>query len=425
MELDGLDLDLSPAVRAELPRLVSLRRDFHRHPEILWEVHRTQTRVLEELADAGIEGRAVAGTGVVAELSGASEGPTLLLRADMDALPIQEQCTHDYGSTVPNHMHACGHDGHLAMLLVLARLLKRRGLPRGRVRLVFQPAEEGGDGARTLIREGILVGAEAALAFHVWSPWPLGQVVALDGPTCASFEAFRIHLVGRGTHSSAPDSGADPVAAAAHLITAAQTLMTRRISPLEPAVLSFTAAQVGTTTNVIPDTGELLGTFRAFDPGVHETIRRALMDLCAGLAPAFGVQATYEELQVHPPVVNHPDVARRVRAAATGVVGADRVLHPRPLMIGEDFGHFLEGVPGTLALLGCGNRDAGIVHPHHHPSFDLDERVLPIGVEIGLRFVDGFLAAGGESGETQDRRTCGGHVRGDPQGAAQPRGSAR
>jgi amidohydrolase len=395
MDLDGLDINLCEDVRAEASRLVELRRDFHRNPEVQWEERRTQARVLEELADAGIEGRAVADTGVVAEIIGADAGPTLLLRADMDALPIQEQCDHDYASTIPDRMHACGHDGHMAMLLVVARLLKRWGLARGRVRLVFQPAEEGGDGARTMIRAGILDGVEAALSFHVWSPWPLGRVVALDGATCASFEAFRIHLTGRGTHSSAPDTGTDLIAAAAHLITAAQTLVTRRISPLDPTVLSFTAVQAGTTTNVIPATGELLGTYRAFDATAHETIRQGLTDLCAGLVPAFGVTATYEALQVHPPVVNHPDVARQVRAAAADVVGADRVDTPRPLMIGEDFGHFLADIPGTLALLGCGNADAGIIHPHHHPCFDLDERVLPIGVEIALRFVDAHLATGG------------------------------
>lgn len=397
MDLDGLDLDLCEDVRAEARRLVTLRRDFHRNPEIQWEERRTQARVLEELADAGIEGRAFAGTGVVAEIAGADEGPTLLLRADMDALPIQEERDHDYCSTIPGRMHACGHDGHMAMLLVVARLLTRWGLARGRVRLVFQPAEEGGDGARAMISAGILDGVDAALAFHVWSPWPLGRVVALDGATCASFEAFRIRLAGQGTHSSAPDTGTDLVAAAAQLITAAQTLMTRRVSPLDPAVLSFTAVQAGTTTNVIPAAGELLGTFRAFDDGVHETIRRSLTELCAGLVPAFGVEATYEGLQVHPPVVNHPEVTRQVRAAAADVVGADRIDTPRPLMIGEDFGHFLAGVPGTLALLGCGNADAGIVHPHHHPGFDIDERVLPIGVEIALRFVDAHLATGGKA----------------------------
>ena len=396
MDLDGLDLNLCDDVRFEVGRLVALRREFHRYPEIQWEEKRTQQRVIEELADAGLEGRAMAGTGVVAEIAGPDAGPTLLLRADMDALPIQEQHDHDYCSTIPNRMHACGHDGHMAMLLVVARLLKRWGLARGKVRLVFQPAEEGGDGARAMIREGILDGVDAALAFHVWSPWPLGRVVALDGPTCASFEAFRIRLTGRGTHSSAPDTGTDLVAAAAQLVSAAQTLVSRRISPLEPAVLSFTSIQAGTTTNVIPETGEVLGTFRAFDEGTHDTIRQGITDLCAGLVPAFGVEAVYEGLQVHPPVVNHPDVARQARAAATDVVGADRIDSPRPLMIGEDFGHFLAGVPGTLALLGCGNVEAGIIHPHHHPGFDIDERVLPIGVEIALRFVDAHLATGGD-----------------------------
>ncbi|MDJ0765659.1 MAG: M20 family metallopeptidase [Myxococcota bacterium] len=387
------DVRISDDVRIATEDLISLRREFHQHPELGLEEHRTQQRVLAWLAACGIEANPIAGTGVVSTISGMKTGRVILLRADMDALPIEEAGDCPFKSERTGVMHACGHDAHMAMLLVLARILKEGGIKAGTVKLMFQPAEEGGGGALKMIKAGILKDpdVDASLTFHVWTPFPVGQVCALDGPMAASVDGFRITVKGKGTHAATPEDGVDPVAIAAQIITSAQVLVTRRIRPSQPVVLTFTAVESGQAFNVIPGEARILGTFRTFDEAVRRTVRNGLKTLASGIARSFGGEATYESLVDHIPVINAPSIAALARQVSADVVGQERLILPPPLMVGEDIGEIQHRVPGALVALGAGNPSIGAEFPHHHPQFAIDEQVLPIGVEIGLRFVQRYL----------------------------------
>jgi amidohydrolase len=394
MDLDGLSLDLSPDVLAAVDELVELRRDLHAHPELSNQEQRTQRVVRERLDESGIANRPLGGTGVVGLIEGTEPGPVLLLRADMDALPIAEETGLPCCSENDGVMHACGHDAHVAMLLTAARLLARRGLERGTVKLMFQPAEEGGGGAARMIEEGVLddPAVGSSLAFHVWTMLPIGEVAVTDGPTMASVDGFTLTVHGAGTHAAVPEDGVDPVLITAQIVTAAQSLITRRKSALEPAVLSFTAIRGGAAFNVIPERVEIKGTIRTFAAAVQEQTRAELAELASGIAGSMGGRTELEFFESLAPTVNDPDVAAAIRRTARTVVGDERVGAPPPLMVGEDIGLVQARVPGALALLGCGNPEIGASFPHHHPRFAIDERVLPVGVEIALRYVERELA---------------------------------
>ncbi len=392
--MDSLQLQISPDVAANLDDLVEIRRDLHAHPELANQEERTGRVVRKFLEGCGIEARSLGGTGVVGLIEGVDPGPVLLLRADMDALPITEQGDLPYRSLNDGVMHACGHDAHVAMLLVTARLLARRGLKRGTVKLMFQPAEEGGGGAARMIEAGVLrdPAVDASLAFHVWSMLPIGEVAVSDGPAMASVDGFTLTVRGAGTHAAAPESGIDPVLIAAQIVTAAQSLITRRKSALDPAVLSFTAIRGGEAFNVIPEQVDLKGTIRAFSVAVRDRVRDELGELVRGIAGAMGGAAELTFFEELIPTVNDPVVAAAVRRVANEVVGDARVSSPPALMVGEDIGLVQDRVPGAIALLGCGNPAINATFPHHHPRFAIDERVLPIGVEIALRHTARFLS---------------------------------
>ena len=378
---------ISPEVERLWPALVSLRRDLHQHPELSGEERRTQAVVLGALSEAGVPARPIGRTGVLGRIAGRAPGPTLLLRADMDALPIEEDTGLSFQSLVPGAMHACGHDAHVAMLLGAAQVLQAAPPARGDVLLCFQPAEERGAGAAELLQAGLLSEpVDRALAFHVWSPLPLGQVGIRPGPAMASVDSFRLVVHGRGTHAATPEDGVDPIAAAAQIITAAQTLVARRIAPYQAAVLSFTRMQGGTTYNVLPEQVELLGTIRSFDRPVRDLLVGELESLAAGIARGLGARTTFEIVEHLPCLVNDPAVARAFAEVAAAVVGPEAVFAPPPIMGGEDFGLVLERVPGAMIWLGCGNPAQGAAFSHHHPRFTIDERVLLLGVELAACF---------------------------------------
>jgi amidohydrolase len=383
---------LSDDVKAVANELTMLRRLVHRHPELAHQEERTQRIVIDRLTEAGIGARPFAGTGVEGLIRGRESGKVLLLRADMDALPITEENDVSYKSENEGVMHACGHDAHVAMLVTAARLIAKRGLKKGAVKLMFQPAEEGEGGAVKMLEAGILEDpkVDAALAFHVWTPSQVGDITALGGPVAASVDGFKITVHGKGTHAAMPESGIDPVVIASHIVTAAQTLITRRISPIDPALLSFTSIHGGSAFNIIPEKVEMLGTFRTFDVGVRERLSAELQELVSSIARSFGGRATYESLGYNGPTINDSQFASLVRKAAGGIVGEERVMEGAPLMVSEDFGEVLAKVPGALVLLGCGNKEIGADFPHHHPRFSIDERVLPIGVELFLECIKQF-----------------------------------
>ncbi len=387
-----LNIDISGDVASLIHEVTEIRRAIHRHPELGFQETRTQQLVLETLAACGIEASPMAGTGVAGLIRGRRPGKVLLLRADMDALPVAEAAEVPWRSRVQGKMHACGHDAHTAMLLGAAKILAARGLDAGSVRLMFQPAEEGAGGALRMVEEGILGDppVDGAVGFHVWTGFPAGMVMIRPGPVAASVDGFKLTVLGRGTHGATPEDGVDPVSIAAQIITSAQALVTRRIGARHRAVLSFTALNGGNVFNIIPETVEILGTFRTFDPKVRGRLRRDLEALARSIAASYGGDIRYETTTDNAPVVNDPKITELVRAAARDLVGSDRIITPEPLMVGEDFCEVSERVPSAFAWLGAGFPDTDN-YPHHHPRFTIDEQVLPVGVELAVRTAEAFL----------------------------------
>lgn len=372
---------------AEIQTLIRTRRDLHRHPELAFREHRTSGIVAERLRAAGYAVRTgVAETGVVGEMRGGTgQGPTLLLRADMDALPIREECTHDWVSSVPGAMHACGHDAHVAIGLAVAeRLARSRDEWAGGIRYVFQPAEEIGEGAARMIEEGVLDGVDAALGLHVWLGLPSGVVGVVPGPLMASTTEWELGVRGRGGHGAIPDQALDAVLVASHIVVALQAIVSHTVSPLHAAVVSVGAVQAGGAPNVIADAATLRGTARAFDPALTADLPRRIEQVTAGICAAFGVTYEIRFAPTVAPTVNDPALAEAVRRAAVETVGSERVRTDDGVrtMAAEDFGAFLQRVPGCFFFVGARNEESGAIHPHHSPRFDLCERALPVAVEV-------------------------------------------
>jgi len=363
---------------------VAVRRDLHRHPELSMREHRTAKVVEGRLRSFGLRPRRLAGTGVLADVAGAAPGPTLLLRADMDALPLQETAGRPHGSLHPGVMHACGHDGHTACLLGAAERLAARPPERGRVRLCFQPGEEGADGARAMVRAGALKKPEpdAAAGLHLWVNLPVGKVAVLDGPCMAAVDRFVIRVRGTGGHAAYPHDARDPVVVAAHVVTALQTLVSRRTDPRDSVVVTVGRVAAGTAFNIIPAEAVLEGTVRTYSERTRRRIARELRTLAVSTARALGARADVEHEFQLPPTVNDPGLAGLFREAAEEVVGRRNVVRAEPSMGGEDVGVLFGRRPGAFAFVGCRNARKGIVHEHHHPSFDLDEAALPVGRDL-------------------------------------------
>jgi amidohydrolase len=373
--------DLGREIDALAGQLVQWRRDFHRHPEVAFEERRTSGVVRAFLEDCGIEVRACAGTGLRGVLTGAGQGPTVALRADMDALPVTEENDSEYRSQEAGVMHACGHDGHMAILMGTAKLLcRRRATLPGHVVFLFQPAEEDPPGgARRMIEEGALDGVDRIFGLHLWQPLATGVVGLRSGAMMAQADKFKVVVSGRGGHASQPHLTVDPVLAASHVIVAAQSIASRFVDPLAPFVLSFTTVHGGRAHNIIPDSVTLTGTVRAFDLDVQRAVKERLRQVCEQTCQALGAVARFEYEDGYPPVVNDDSVVDLVRRVARRELGEASVTTIEPVMGGEDFAYFLQRVPGAFAMLGAGD---GMAHPHHSARFDIDERVLPLGVRL-------------------------------------------
>lgn len=363
--------------------MVAMRRDFHRHPELGFDEIRTADIVARTLDGLGLEvQRGVGQTGVVGLLEGARPGPTVLLRFDMDALPITEVNETDYVSRNPGVMHACGHDGHMTMGLTIARIMARyQSQIAGTLKFVFQPAEEGLGGAFAMIGDGVLENPrpDVALAMHLWNDIPLGQITVAVGPCMASSSVFTLTIQGRGGHGAAPHQSADPLLAAAQIVVALQSIVSRNVDPLESVVVSIGAISAGSTYNVIPDVALLKGTVRSYESDLHRMIYRRILEMAQNMATAFQCKAVMETIAIVPAVVNAVDPAAVVASAAAKVVGESNVLHER-YMASEDMGHMLEEVPGCYFFVGSRNEAAGYRFAHHHPHFDFDERAMINGV---------------------------------------------
>jgi amidohydrolase len=359
----------------------ALRRDFHRHPELGFQEVRTAGIVSRELNELGLEvSTAIGQTGVVALLEGEQPGPVVLVRVDMDALPIQEETGAGYASTHPGIMHACGHDGHTAVGLTVARLLNdHRSSLKGTVKLVFQPAEEGLGGAEAMIADGVLENPrpDATLSLHIWNEKPLGWIGAAPGPVMAAADIFKVHLKGRGGHGAQPHLAVDPLVASAQIISSLQSILSRNKPPLEAAVISVTMLRAGDAFNVIPDTAELKGTIRSFKPEIRLQMIERFQQVVEGVAQAYGCQAEIEVQSITPPVTNDPALTALVQQAAAECLDQSSVDNSFKTMGSEDMAFMMQDIPGCYFFVGSANQEKGLNAAHHHPRFDIDEESLP------------------------------------------------
>ena len=382
---------------AEVREMVETRRDLHAHPETAFEEVRTAGIVAERLKQLGLDVRTGVGrTGVLATVKGARPGKTVLLRADMDALPIHEENDVPYRSQTDGKMHACGHDCHTSILLGISRRLveERDSLP-GQVKLCFQPAEEQGGGALEMIDDGALEGPrpDAAFGLHVWQDLDLGKIGITTGPFMAAVDEFEVTLRGRGAHAAMPEMGLDPIVAAAHVVTALQTIASRGIDPFKAVVISITQLKAGTAFNIIPETAWLNGTVRVFDDGVWNELPARFEKIVRGVAEGLGCTADIRYTRHNRATINDAAMAELAREAAIEVVGRENVVDDVITMGGEDFSWFLNRVPGCFIAVGSRNTSRGLTYGHHHPRFDVDEASLAIGAEILLRITHRFLGA--------------------------------
>ncbi len=365
---------------------IQQRRDFHRHPELGFHESRTSGIVAKVLTDLGLEVTTGIGTtGVVGLLQGQAESPVLLLRFDMDALPIQEENSIDYVSEEPGKMHACGHDSHMAVGLTVAKMLAAHqdSIP-GTIKFVFQPAEEGDGGAERMVAEGVLENPrpDYALAMHVWNEKPVGWFGLAEGPVMAGSEISKITITGKGGHGAAPHHTADPIAASAQIITALQTIISRNVNPLKSAVLSVCMVEAGTAFNIIPQRAVLSGTIRTFDPAVRELVNARFAEIVKSIAAAMGCQAEIAITEVTFPVVNDPAVAQAVADVVSEILPGATVDTQYQTMGSEDFSFMMQDIPGCFMFVGSANAEKGLNFGHHHPRFNIDEACMPPAAAI-------------------------------------------
>ena len=378
--------------------LSEIRRDFHMHPEPSFEEHRTTARIKAILAGLDVEVRATPAlaTGAVGVIRGRENGKVLALRADIDALRMEEQNDVAYRSRNAGIMHACGHDGHATILLGVARRLKETGLAariRGELRLLFQPAEETVSGAKAMIAAGAMDDppVDRVLAAHLWPDLPVGQIGFYRDVSHAASDSFFIDVQGRGVHGASPEKGRDPIVAGAALVQAAQTIVSRNLDPIDVGVISFGEFHAGSAPNVIPPVARICGTIRSFKPEVRDTLIRRLQELSRGMGEALGVTMAFTLKEGVPACRNDPKVSEAFFASAARVVGEGNLRWLEPKCGGEDFAFMARQAPGAIIRLGCRGASQSFIHPLHSPLFDMDEAVLPLGVEVFCRAVEDYL----------------------------------
>ena len=393
-----LSSSLRPDIQALQSELVSWRRSLHQRPELGFQEQITAQFIGDRLQAWGVDHRAeIATTGLVAVIEGTGTGaghPVLAIRADMDGLPVQELNEVPYRSLHEGKMHACGHDGHVAIALGTAKYLsEHRDRFAGTVKIIFQPAEEGPGGAQPMIDAGVLTrpDVDAVVGLHLWNNLPLGTLGVRSGPMMAATEFFECTLQGRGGHGAIPQQTVDAVVVGAQVVNALQTIVARNIDPLKSAVVTVGEFQAGTAVNVIADSAYLSGTVRYFDPEYEALLPRRIDQVIAGVCAAHGASYKLDYQKLYPPVVNDPAIADLVRSVALSVVETPAGVVPEcQTMGGEDVSFFLQAVPGCYFFLGSANAAKGLDYPHHHPRFDFDETVLGIGVETFVRVVEKF-----------------------------------
>jgi amidohydrolase len=382
--------DLKKDIKELTAQLIEWRRDFHRHPEIAYREHRTSSVIRKFLESLGIPVKACAETGLRAVLEGKPGGATVALRADIDALPLKEEGDREYISENPEATHACGHDGHMAILMGAAQLLsQRREQLKGKVVFLLQPSEERiPGGAKKMIEEGALEGVDAIFGLHLWQPLPTGTVGIVKGAMMAQPDAFSITVKGKGGHGSMPHMTVDPILVASHLVVNTQSIVSRSVDPLKPVVVSFGTVNGGTIYNIIPGEVSLTGTVRTFDLSLQSLAQRRLKEITEETCKVFGATAEFQYERGYPPLVNHEAMVDLALDVVKKTLGEERIKDIDPVMGGEDFAYFLEKVPGAFLFFGVGD---GMEFPHHHPAFDLDEKALPQAVLLMTSLALEFL----------------------------------
>ncbi len=390
------------SILADAAQISALRRDIHAHPELCFQEDRTSDLIAKQLTEWGVPiHRGMGKTGIVAIFKNGTSDRAVGLRADMDALPITEFNTFEHKSTTPGKMHACGHDGHTAMLLAAAKHLSKHRNFDGTVYLIFQPAEEGGGGAREMINDGLFekFPMQAIFGAHNWPGLAVGQFSLKNGPAFASSNEFRIVVRGKGAHAAMPHNGIDPVPVACQMVSAFQTIISRNKRPIDAGVISVTMIHAGEATNVVPDSCEIRGTVRTFTLEVLAMIEQRMQAMAEHTCKAFGAECEFEFKRNYPPTINHPAETEFARKVMTDMVGADNVIEFEPTMGSEDFSYFLQEKPGCYFLIGNGDgdhRDMGHgMGPCmlHNPSYDFNDDLIPLGGSLWVRMAEAWLAA--------------------------------
>jgi amidohydrolase len=387
--LDVVESRIIQSSRTLNDYIVGIRREIHMYPELRFEEFRTSELIINELKSLGVDVFRVSGTGVVGVIRGRGD-ITVALRADMDALPIQEENDVPYRSRVLGKMHACGHDAHVAMLLGAAKVLVSiKDYLVGSVKLIFQPAEEGGAGAKKLVEEGVLESVKAIFGLHVWSELPSGVIATRGGPMNASATSFMIRVKGLGGHAAHPELTKDPTTPAVDIYNAIQKVVTRNVDPFTPIVISTPRFEGSNASNVIPDEVRIYGTLRVFDLSLRDKVLKRVEDIVKYYSLAWGCEGTLEITEVsYPPVVNTPELADFALRVASKL----GEVREAPMSMGaEDFSYYLEKVPGVFIILGIKNEEKGIIYPHHHPKFNVDEDILWRGTALHVLLAYNYL----------------------------------
>ncbi|MDT7519289.1 M20 aminoacylase family protein [Rhodoferax sp. TBRC 17660] len=394
-------MKLIEPIVANTPEIAALRKDIHAHPELCFQEVRTADVVAAKLTEWGIPiHRGMGTTGVVGIVKAGTSNRALALRADMDALPMQEFNTFAHASKHAGKMHACGHDGHTAMLLAAAQHFAKHRNFDGTVYLVFQPAEEGGGGAREMIKDGLFeqFPVEAVFGMHNWPGMAAGTFASSAGPVMASSNEFKITIRGKGGHAAIPHNAIDPVVVACQLVQGFQTIISRNVKPIDAGVISVTMINAGEATNVIPDRCELQGTVRTFSIEVLDLIERRMREMSESLCAAFNTRVEFAFVRNYPPTVNAPKEAAFARKVMESIVGADKVYTQEPTMGAEDFSFMLQAKPGCYAFIGNGDGDHRTMGHGagpctlHNPSYDFNDELLPLGATFWVRLAEEWLA---------------------------------
>lgn len=385
--------NIKKLIQQNIDEMVAFRRDLHRHPELPWEEFRTTDRIAQELDKIGIAYRRTEPTGIIAEIQGGKPGKRILLRADIDALPVQELSENiDYKSTIDGKMHACGHDTHASMLLTAAKALYEiRDQLKGNVRLVFQPAEEVAQGAKGMIKQGVLDGVDSAFGMHIWSQMPVGKISCVVGSSFASADLLTVRFKGRGGHGSMPHDTVDAVMVASAFVMNVQSIVSREVSPLDPAVVTIGRMDVGTRFNVIAENAVLDGTVRCFNVAVRDKIESAIRRYANQVAAMYRATAEVEYIYGTLPVINDKESALLAQKVIVESFGEKALYFEAPTTGGEDFSYYTENIPGAFALVGSGNPDKDTQWPHHHGCFNVDEDGMSLGAEFYAQYAWAYL----------------------------------